>query len=140
MAFQSWEESGDEHVMNEINMTPLVDVMLVLLIVFIITAPVMHHALSMNLPEESSQPQELKPETIQISIEADGSYRWNSDLVNEAELTERMAQAAQLKTPPALHLSADRDVRYEVVVHVLNLAQQATLTQIAFVTQPGGAP
>lgn len=136
MPVAGFSAPDDAEVMSEINMIPLVDIMLVLLIVFIITAPVMHHAFNLSLPQESNQPQELLPDAIQVGVQADGSYIWNTDLVTEEDLLIRFEQAAQLNPQPALHLSADRSVRYESVIHVLSLAQQASLSQIGFVTDP----
>lgn len=136
MAFGTMGEGGSEEVMNEINMTPLVDVMLVLLIVFIITAPVIHHAFQLNLPRESSQQQEIKPDTVQLAVYADGSYQWNSQRVSVDELGEHLKRIAEIQPQPQLHISADKDVRYEFVVHAMSLAQQAGLTKIGFVTQP----
>lgn len=136
MSTVGFSTSDDAEVMSEINMIPLVDIMLVLLIVFIITAPVMHHAFNVNLPQESNQPQELLPDAIQVGVQADGSYIWNNDLLTEEDLIVRFEQAAQLAPQPALHLSADRNARYETVIHVLGLAQQASLSQIGFVTDP----
>jgi len=130
----------DDSVMSEINMIPLVDIMLVLLIVFIITAPVMHHAFNLELPQESNQPQEVEPDAIQIAVQTDGSYQWNSDVVNEDELNVRLAQAATQEPQPMLHLSADKNARYEHVIHVLSLAQQASLNKIGFVTIPAEQP
>lgn len=136
MAFGTLDEQDDDAVMNEINMTPLVDVMLVLLIVFIITAPVMHHAFQLNLPQESSQQQDIKPDTIQVAVHADGSYQLDEEKVSVEELAARLAVAAQLDPQPELHISADKDARYEFVVHVMGIAQQASLTKIGFVTNP----
>ncbi|RYF29763.1 MAG: biopolymer transporter ExbD, partial [Comamonadaceae bacterium] len=81
MAFGTQEETDD--VMNEINMTPLVDVMLVLLIIFIITVPVMKHSVNIDLPRATNQPQDAKPETIRLSVDADGSYYWNEGKVDD---------------------------------------------------------
>lgn len=136
MSISGVSTDDDSDVMSEINMIPLVDIMLVLLIVFIITAPVMHHTLNLSLPQETSQPQELLPSSIQLGIQADGNYFWNSEPVTESELLMRLEQAAQQSPQPALHLSADKNARYEFVIHALNLVQQAPLTQIGFVTDP----
>lgn len=133
---QGFLPSEDESVMSEINMIPLVDIMLVLLIVFIITAPVMHHAFNLELPQETNQPQEIEPDAIQLAVQTDGSYRWNADAVTEEELILRLEQAAAQETQPMLHLSADKSARYEHVIHVMSLAQQASLTKIGFVTVP----
>jgi biopolymer transport protein ExbD len=90
MAFglQDATSDGDSEVMNEINMTPLVDVMLVLLIIFIITVPVLKHAVNVELPSATSQPQNTKPETIQLSVDAQGAYFWNQNRVPDGQLPE----------------------------------------------------
>lgn len=134
MAFGSMDH--DDDVMNEINMTPLVDVMLVLLIVFIITVPVIHHSFKLELPEESNVEQQLKPDTIQIAVQADGQYLWNEEAVSDNTLAERLETAAFQQPQPEIHISGDKNVRYERVIHLMSLAQKASLTKIGFVTTP----
>jgi len=134
MAFGTQEDTDE--VMNEINMTPLVDVMLVLLIIFMITVPVMKHAVDIDLPRATSQPQDAKPETIRLSVDAQGLYYWNEARIEDAEL-ERQLQAAATRTPqPELHIRGDRDVRYERVAQVMSAAKRAGLHKIGFVTDP----
>ena len=134
MAFGT-QDDPDE-VMNEINMTPLVDVMLVLLIIFIITVPVMKHAVNVDLPRASNQRQESKPETIQLSVDAQGSYYWNEAKVEDARLPE-LLQAEAAKTPqPDLHIRGDKAVRYERVAQAMAAAQQAGVKKIGFITEP----
>ena len=137
MPFQNHETESEETVLSEINMIPMIDVMLVLLIVFIITAPVMHHAFKLELPQAANVEQEIKPDTIQIAVEADGKYRWNDDYVSDEEMKARMMQAAAQNPQPEIHLSGDRNARYEGIVHIMSMAQQASLTKIGFVTNPG---
>jgi biopolymer transport protein ExbD len=93
MAFGT-QDNSDE-VMNEINMTPLVDVMLVLLIIFIITIPVMKHAVNIELPRASNQPQDAKPQTIRLTVDAEGKYFWNDAAVDDAKLQALLQEAAQ---------------------------------------------
>ena len=88
MAFGTQDDADD--VMNEINMTPLVDVMLVLLIIFIITVPVMKHSVNVDLPQASNQPEDIKPETVRLSVDASGQYHWNEALLSDDELTPRL--------------------------------------------------
>ena len=134
MAFGSRDE--DDEVMNEINMTPLVDVMLVLLIIFIITVPVMKHAVEVELPRASNQPQDFKPETIRLSIDAQGIYYWNEVKIEASALAGQL-QAAALKTPqPELHIQGDRAVRYESVAHAMALARRSGLSKIGFIIDP----
>ena len=134
MAFGTQEDTDD--VMNEINMTPLVDVMLVLLIIFMITVPVMKHAVEIDLPRASSQPQDSKPETIRLSVDAQGLYYLNETQLGDDEL-ERQLQAAASRTPqPELHIRGDRAVRYERVSLAMSAAKRAGLHKIGFVTDP----
>jgi biopolymer transport protein ExbD len=122
--------------MNEINMTPLVDVMLVLLIIFIITVPVMKHAVNIDLPRATNQPQDIKPETIRLSVDAQGSSFWNENRIDEKDLP-RMLQAEAAKTPqPELHIRGDKEVRYERVAQAMAAAQQSGLRKIGFITEP----
>ncbi|MBM3117482.1 ExbD/TolR family protein [Jeongeupia naejangsanensis] len=134
MAFGSLDDNED--VMSEINMTPLVDVMLVLLIIFIITVPVINHAVKMDLPRAANQPQEVKPENIALSIDASGQRFWQGEKIDETVLDERLKAAAEKKPQPELHLTADRNVRYEVVAQTMAAAQRNGLERIGFVTDP----
>ncbi len=136
MAFGT-QDDADE-VMNEINMTPLVDVMLVLLIIFIVTIPVMKHAVNVELPRASNQRQQDKPQTIQLSVDAQGRYFWNEAPVGDEELPARLAAEAAKEPQPELHLRGDRNVRYERVAQAMAAAQQAGLRRIGFVTDPKG--
>jgi biopolymer transport protein ExbD len=134
MAFGTQDDTDE--VMNEINMTPLVDVMLVLLIIFIITVPVMQQSVNLNLPQASSAPQELRPETVRLSVDARGAYFWNDAPVPDAELPARLRAAAARDPQPDLHIRADKDVRYERVAQAMAAAQQAGLRKIGFITEP----
>jgi len=129
------QDDADE-VMNEINMTPLVDVMLVLLIIFIITVPVMKHAVPVDLPKASNQREDIKPETIRLSITADGKYHWNETTVTEDELEPRLKAEALKEPQPDLHIRGDKDVRYERVAVAMSAAQRAGVRKIGFVTDP----
>jgi len=134
MAFGT-QDDADE-VMNEINMTPLVDVMLVLLIIFIITVPVMKHSVNVDLPRATNQPELVKPETLRLSVAADGSYYWNGQAVADAELAARLQDEAAKEPQPDLHIRGDKEVRYERVAQVMAAAQRAGLRKIGFVTDP----
>jgi biopolymer transport protein ExbD len=133
MAFGT-QDDNDE-VMNEINMTPLVDIMLVLLIIFIITIPVMKHAVNIELPRASNQPQDAKPQTIRLTVDAEGKYFWNDALVDEAKLDALLQAEAQKKPQAPLHIRGDRAVRYERVAQAMAAAQRAGMTQIGFITE-----
>jgi biopolymer transport protein ExbD len=134
MAFGTQDETDE--VMNEINMTPMVDVMLVLLIIFIITVPVMKHSVNIDLPRATSTPQQTKPETIRLSVNAQGQYYWNEQQVSEQDLGKRL-QAEAARTPqPELHIRGDKDARYEFVAQAMAAAQRAGLHKIGFITEP----
>ena len=134
MAFGTQDETDE--VMNEINMTPFVDVMLVLLIIFIITVPVMQHAVNIDLPRVSNLPENSKPETIRLSVDAAGTYYWNDAVVSDAALALQL-QAASLREPqPELHIRGDKAVRYERVALAMAGAQKAGLHKIGFITEP----
>ena len=134
MAFGTQDDTDE--VMNEINMTPLVDVMLVLLIIFIITVPVMQHAVNVDLPRATSQPQDAKPRTILLAVDARGDYWWNDARVPEQELEPRLKAEAGKSPQPELHIRGDRNVRYERVAQAMASAQLAGLRKIGFVTEP----
>ena len=135
MAFGTMDDDGEE-VMNEINMTPLVDVMLVLLIIFIITVPVMKNAVNIELPRASSQAEDIKPETIRLSVDASGAYFWNESRIEEADLEPRLQAAAAKEPQPELHIRGDKDVRYERVAIAMAAARQAGVKKIGFITEP----
>ena len=134
MAFGTQDDSDE--VMNEINMTPLVDVMLVLLIIFIITVPVMQHAVNVDLPRATQQPEHMQAQTVQLSVDAQGNYFWNGEALTPEALQARMQQSAVLPETPELHIRADRAVRYEFVASAMAAAQHAGLHKISFVTTP----
>ncbi len=134
MAFGT-QDDADE-VMNEINMTPLVDVMLVLLIIFIITVPVMKHAVPVDLPRASNEREVVKPETIRLSVTADGKYHWNESSISDEELEPRLQAEARKNPQPDLHIRGDKDVRYERVAQAMSAAQRAGVRKIGFVTDP----
>lgn len=134
MAFGTQDDTDD--VMNEINMTPLVDVMLVLLIIFIITVPVMKHAVNIDLPRASNQKEDAKPETIRLSVDAQGRYFWNDAPVADQDLELRLKAEAARNPQPELHIRGDKDVRYERVAQVMAAAQRSGLHKIGFITEP----
>jgi biopolymer transport protein ExbD len=134
VAFGTQDETDE--VMNEINMTPLVDVMLVLLIIFIITVPVMKHSVNVDLPRATNQPQDTKPQTIRLSVDASGNYWWNEAQVSDADLPRLLRAEAARDPQPELHLRGDKEVRYERVAQAMAAAQQAGLRKIGFITEP----
>ena len=138
MAFGDARMRSEEE-MSEINMIPLIDVMLVLLIVFIITVPVINHAVRLDLPQASAQRSTDAPGTIRIAVDAQGAWYWNDTPVADDALPGRLAAVAALDPQPELHIRGDRGVRYERVAQVMAHAQAAGLRRIAFVTDPGNA-
>ena len=139
MAFGRLSDEGDDQPMADINMIPMIDVMLVLLIVFMITAPLLTDAVRMDLPEASSQLNEPKPADISVSITADGTVHWNGEPASDAELEGLMAEAANKAPLPELQLRVDHRVDYGRVAGVLALASQQGLHKLAFVSQPESA-
>ena len=138
MAFgtQDLNVGTEDDVMNEINMTPMVDIMLVLLIIFIITVPVMKHSVNIDLPRASNEAQNIKPETIRLSVDAQGAYFLNEAQIADADLAPRLKEAAAQNPQPELHIRGDKNVRYERVAQAMAAAQQAGLRKIGFITEP----
>jgi biopolymer transport protein ExbD len=134
MAFGTQDETDD--VMNEINMTPMVDVMLVLLIIFIITVPVMKHAVNIDLPRATTTPQQVKPETIRLSVNAQGEYYWNEQRVSGPDMEKRLQREGARTPQPELHIRGDKDARYELVAQAMAAAQRAGVRKIGFITEP----
>jgi biopolymer transport protein ExbD len=134
MSFGNRDDSDE--VMHEINMTPLVDVMLVLLIIFIITVPVMKHAVNIDLPRASHTASVSKPDTLRLGIDAQGRYFLNDMPVPDEALSPRLLAAAAQNPQPDLHIRGDKAVRYERVAQAMAAAQQAGLRKIGFITEP----
>jgi biopolymer transport protein ExbD len=128
----------DERAMSEINTTPLVDVMLVLLIVFMITIPVITHTVPLDLPKVRNLATQTKPENVNISINRDGQIFWNLTRVEDTNaLLERLKSAAVQKPQPEVHVRADEATRYEFVGRVILTAQRAGIQKVGFITEPG---
>jgi biopolymer transport protein ExbD len=129
------QDNSDE-VMSEINMIPFIDVMLVLLIIFIITVPVIQHAVNVELPQASNEKVLDKPENIRLAVDAEGQYFWNDQRVADGELPGLLGAAAAQQPQPELHIRGDKAVRYERVAQVMAAAQRAGLSKIGFITEP----
>jgi biopolymer transport protein ExbD len=136
MAMTPFFYDDESNLMNEINMTPLVDVMLVLLIIFLVTIPAMQHAVKIDLPQASSLPDNVKPPHVDVAVRADGSILWDGHPVADDVLRAKIAEAAHAKPQPELRLRANRNVPYERVADVMSAAQAGGLTEIGFVTDP----
>ena len=135
MAFSSPQGDDDSGLMAEINMTPFVDVMLVLLIIFIVTLPVIQHSVKIELPKAASSASTSKPETIQISIDAKGQIFWNTTKVSMDEFNVKSKAAANQDPAPEVNPRADKRVVYDVVAQVLSASKRNGLTKIGFVTE-----
>lgn len=135
MAFGAGLEQEDEAI-SEINMTPLVDVMLVLLIVFMITIPVLTHSVAVDLPTADNKPNQLEPETIALSITEHGEIFWHEQKLTLAQLQLRLEQAALEDPQPEVQIRGDRKVAYGNVVEVMAAVQQAGIVHLGFITQP----
>lgn len=122
--------------MAEINTTPMVDVMLVLLVIFIITAPLLTHSIKIDLPQAGSQSNPEKPDIVTLSINAQGKLFWNDTPFEDTELESRLTTAAQNKPQPELHLRADKMTNYQQLAVIMSSAQKAGIEKLGFVTDP----
>ena len=140
MTFASLNDDDGNEALAEINMIPLIDVMLVLLVIFIVTAPLLTHAVKIDLPKASSSVNITKPEHIELGIRENGDLFWNGELLALEALPQRLAQEAARQPQPEVQIRADRHVYYEKVAQVMAAAAKAGLVRIGFVSElvPGG--
>ena len=136
MAFGGFRQGSESAPMAEINMIPLIDVMLVLLVIFIITAPLLTHAVKLDLPKASSQPNLTRPDHIALSIAADGTLFWNGERVERRALRGRLSAASHQQPQPEVHLRADRATQYQSIAEVMADAATAGMGRIGFVSTP----
>jgi len=136
MAFGSFDNKSSSHAVSEINMVPLIDVMLVLLVIFIITAPLLSHSIKINVPQASSEPVQQDPKVVDFAVDADGQLFWNEQPVTMDQLQGLMALEAVADPQPELRIRADLDTRYEVLAQVMSVARRSGLKRIGFVTRP----
>jgi len=139
MAFGGFSQRRQQGPISDMNMVPMVDVMLVLLVIFIITAPLLTHAVKVELPKASSSANITKPDHIQFGIRKDGSLFWNGNTVSLESLPSRFAEEAKREPQPELHIRADRQAYYELVAQVMSAATRAGIVRIGFVTDPSTA-
>lgn len=138
MAFGSFDNgNGANHTVSEINMVPLIDVMLVLLVIFIITAPLLSHSIKINIPQASAQPVEQEPKIIDLAVDAQGQLFWNEQAIGIDQLKEKFAAEAALDPQPDLRIRADLNTRYEVLAQVMSSARGAGMKRLGFITKPG---
>lgn len=136
MAFASMESGDDDAPLTEINMVPLIDVMLVLLIIFIVTAPLLTHAVKVDLPKASSSANQTKPDNVQLAIDAAGQLYWNGEAVDAPAFELLLRKSAEFQPQPEIHIRAERTTPYEKVAQVMSEAARNGLSRIGFVTEP----
>jgi biopolymer transport protein ExbD len=137
MAMQVGGSSEEQQVMNTINTTPLVDVMLVLLIIFLITIPVINKTVKVELPKAVNIPTQTKPENITVAVDKDGNIYWNDKrMPNQADLLGNIKNAAVIKPQPEVHIRADKDAKFESVGRVLYAIQRGGIAKVGFLTEP----
>ena len=136
MAFASFDRKSSSQPMAEINMVPLIDVALVLLVIFIVTAPLLTNAVKLDLPKAVSQADIQKPEKIEFSIDATGNLFWNGQALSREDAQAKFAEAGQKRPQPEVYLRADQNVAYRYVAEMLADASKAGLSKVAFVSEP----
>ncbi len=138
MSVQSADEEAG--VMSEINTTPLVDIMLVLLIIFLITVPVIQKMANVTIPKAANIPTQTKPENITISVDATGQVFWNAGLVTDKQVFfQKIIVEARKQPQPEFHIRGDRNARYEAVGRVMNNLQRGGIVKVGFITEPDAA-
>jgi len=138
VAFGSFDSGRRSAPMADINVIPLVDIMLVLLVIFIITAPLLTHSVKIDLPKAASAPDESRNPDIQFAIDGAGQLYWNSEKIDHAQMLSRFKAAGASDKSPELHLRIDRTVQYETVADVMSEASKAGVAKVGFVTDPSG--
>lgn len=136
MAFGSFDSKGATHTVSEINMVPLIDVMLVLLVIFIITAPLLSHSIKVNLPQASAEQVKEQPKAIDLAVDAQGQIFWDDQPVSMDALQGRFQEQARLDPQPQLQIRADLNTRYEVLAKIMGQARVAGIKHLGFMTRP----
>ncbi len=137
MSVGSPDDDGEEQMNSTINTTPLVDVMLVLLIIFLITIPVVTQSVPLELPKERNVPTQTKPENIVIAVDRDGDVYWNMERLPDSEtLVNRLKEKSVLDPQPEVHIRGDLEVRYESVGRVVVACQRAGILKVGFISEP----
>ena len=137
MAMNVGSADGDDAVMSAINTTPLVDVMLVLLIIFLITIPVVTQSITLELPKERNVVTVTKPENILLAVSKDGDLYWNTKRIDDIdELTKMLTEKAKIKPQPEVHIRGDANTRYESIGRVVFACQRAGIVKVGFITEP----
>jgi biopolymer transport protein ExbD len=136
MSVGSGDGPGDEKPMSEINTTPLVDVMLVMLIIFLITVPVITQSVKVELPKATNIPTQTKPENVNIAVDEAGNIYWNTLEVSQAELLKRIKEVAVIVPQPEIHVRGDKHTQYEHIGRVIVLCQRGGIQKVGFITEP----
>lgn len=142
MSFGSFDRGGSQSTNTnaEINMVPLIDVMLVLLVIFLITAPLLTHSISVQLPQASAQPVEKESVTLDLAITAEGLLYLDNESVELENLTAILQPMALEEPQPEIRIRADQETRYEILAQVMSRAKASGLTRLGFVTKPDSTP
>ncbi|MBN9535612.1 MAG: biopolymer transporter ExbD [Reyranella sp.] len=136
MAFGSFDRKSSSQPMAEINMVPLIDVVLVLLVIFIVTAPLLTNVVKLDLPRATAKSDIQKPEKIEFAIDAQGGLFWNGERLTREDAVARFAEAGQQRPQPEVYLRADQTVPYRYVAQTLADASKGGLSKVAFVSEP----
>ena len=136
MAMNVGQDGDEDEVIASINTTPLVDVMLVLLIIFLITIPVVTHTVPVQLPQQTVNPLQTKPDSIEIAVNKDGDLFWNEKLVDAPTLLARLKVASVKLPQPEVHVRGDQVTRYEFIGRVVTACERAGISKVSFITQP----
>ncbi|MBK1782149.1 biopolymer transporter ExbD [Advenella sp. WQ 585] len=138
MAFGSFDQKNNSnHMVSEINMVPLIDVMLVLLVIFIITAPLLAHSIKIDIPQVSSTPVTEDPKSIDLAIDANGGIFWNESPIAEGDLREMFVSHGKEVPQPEIRIRADANTRYEQLARIMAMAKGSGLKKLGFITAPG---
>ncbi|AIO70651.1 ExbD/TolR family protein [Burkholderia oklahomensis] len=135
MAMSVGQDDNDE-VISNINTTPLVDVMLVLLIIFLITIPVVTHTIQLQLPKETIQPLQTTPKSVEIAVNRDGDVFWNETLVDASTLLSKLKAVSTMNPQPDVHVRGDQNTRYEFIGRVITACERAGIAKVSFITEP----
>jgi biopolymer transport protein ExbD len=136
MAFGSFDRKSSSQPMAEINMVPLIDVVLVLLVIFIVTAPLLTNVVKLDLPKATSATDIQKPEKVEFAIDANGALYWKGERLSREEAIARFAEAGRQRPQPEIYLRADQNVPYRYVAETLADASKGGLSKVAFVSEP----
>ena len=136
MAMSVGQDGDEDEVISNINTTPLVDVMLVLLIIFLITIPVVTHTIPLQLPKETIQPLQTTPKSIVIAVNRDGDFFWNEKLVDAPTLLTRLKTVSVQTPQPEVHVRGDQNTRYEFIGRVITACERAGIAKVSFITEP----